>query len=201
MGDHHALPVAVARSELLLGVDPAGKRAYARRLAQSWLDSGPDHRVVYVAQAGGDTLQPPPLWPPEDPASRQVTVEEPTELAHALGAYSRSDTLIVVDCLTLWLTAAMMRAMAPDASDAYMAAGHPAVPAPLSDAVRACAGPLVLVGDAPAGLAAADIPSIAHSDAGRLMQTLGDLQQQAAAACERVSLVTGGQVLTLKAAA
>ena len=33
-----------------------------------------------------------------------VTVEEPLALAQAIAQHSRPDTLVVVDCLTLWLT-------------------------------------------------------------------------------------------------
>ena len=33
------------------------------------------------------------------------------ELAHAIGQHSRADTLVVVDCLTLWLTERLMPAV------------------------------------------------------------------------------------------
>ena len=46
-----------------------------------------------------------------DRVPRMTTVEEPVELAHAIGQHSRADTLIVVDCLTLWLTARLMPAV------------------------------------------------------------------------------------------
>ncbi len=210
----------IARSELLLGNDMDAKRARARRLADVWLAGGDAHRVVFVdtvrsmgrpgSQAGALPGQ--VAAAPTAPGSiashdrRLITMEEPTELAHALGSDSRPDTLIVVDCLTLWLTASMMRAMQPDASDAYMATGQPApaAAASIADAVRACRGPLVIVGDAgeashgqAAGGEGAEAPG-ASRDARRLLEALGDLQQQAAAACERVSLVSGEQVFTLK---
>jgi adenosylcobinamide kinase/adenosylcobinamide-phosphate guanylyltransferase len=124
-----------------------------------------------------------------------VTVEEPTELAHALGSGSRPDTLIVVDCLTLWLTASLMQALQPDESDAAQAATFTA-PATLADAVRACAGPLVLVSHQ---LDPDTLPR--RADAQRFLETLGSLNQQAAAACARVTLVTAGEALTLKDAA
>ncbi len=184
----------LARSELLLGTDLAAKQAHAQRLAEAWVASGEGRRVVFVngAPHGGSVGR--PGW-----VGTHAKVEEPTELAHALGAHSRPDTLIVVDCLTLWLTASMMRAMQPDASDAYMATGQPApaAAASIAEAVRACRGPLVIVGDG------GEPPSAEGStrDARRLLEALGDLQQQAAAACERVSLVAGGQVLTLKESA
>ncbi len=122
---------------------------------------------------------------------RMVTVEEPTELAHALGSGRRPDTLIVVDCLTLWLTASLMQALLPDESDAAPFAE----PATLADAVRACAGPLVLVSHQ---LDPATLPQ--RKDAERFLETLGSLNQQAASACARVTLVTAGEALVLKEA-
>jgi adenosylcobinamide kinase/adenosylcobinamide-phosphate guanylyltransferase len=177
----------VARSELLLGSDEAAKHAHARRLAQAWIQADPCHRVVVVrtAHAGASS---------RDTREQQVTMEEPTELAHALGANSRADTLIIVDCLTLWLTASMVRAMLPDASDAYMAAGAPTRVVPLADAVRACAGPLVLVSDQGPG----DGAGRGSSDHQQLQRTLAQLQQEAVAACARVTLVSATQVMTLK---
>ncbi len=187
-------PLRVVRSELLLGTDAAARQAHAARLAQAWLDAAPGHRVVCVNmdRAGG----------PAD-LSRQVTLQEPTELAHALGSDSQPDTLIVVDCLTLWLTASMVRAMRPDASDAYMAEGRVPRAIPLADAVRACAGPLVLVADGADVVEDAGMPSgrAAAPDARQLRQTLASLQQEAAAVCERVTLVTSSGVMTLKDAA
>ncbi len=213
MPDRAGAGLRVARSELLLGSDLDAQRAHAQRLAVAWLEAGAGRRVVFVDSARGAGRA---GWP-----RALGAVEEPTELAHALGANSREDTMIVVDCLTLWLTASMMRAMQPDASDAYMAAGPPpaATTASLAEAVRACRGPLVIVGEASAGAdragpadriddidraadedaaSAAASASASPRDARRLLEALGDLQQQAAAACERVSLVTHGQVLTLK---
>lgn len=195
-----ARTLRVARSELVLGARAADKMARAQALAAAWLQAGPGHRVVYIATAQA--------WDAEMRAlvdshrrslelaverPRTVTVEEPTELAHALGAHSRDDTLIVVDCLTLWLTASLMQALQPDASDAWMAEGAATPPATLADAVRACAGPLVLVSHQ---LDAGMLPQ--RGDAERFLDTLGSLNQQAAAACARVTLVTGGEVLTLK---
>lgn len=214
----------VARSELLLGSDMAAKRAHARRLADAWLLEGQGHRVVVVETArglgraawlaglaaegaGNHTAIAADQAAEGHRGNRLVSMEEPTELAHALGTDSRPDTLIVVDCLTLWLTASMMRAMQPDASDAYMATGQP-TPASIADAVRICRGPLVIVGDPrepPAGDSAGNedkdedaLQPSPSRDARRLLEALGDLQQQAAAACERVSLVARGQVHTLK---
>lgn len=188
----------VARSELVLGAQASARMRRAEAVAQAWLAGAADRRVVYIATAQA--------WDVEMRAlveqhrrehatghARQVTVEEPTELAHALGADSRADTLIVVDCLTLWLTASLMQALTPDESDAYMDGTQPHRSPTLAEAVRACKGPLVLISHQ---LDPQALPPRKDLDA--FIDTLGSLNQQATAACERVTLVTAGQALALK---
>ncbi|MEJ7929933.1 bifunctional adenosylcobinamide kinase/adenosylcobinamide-phosphate guanylyltransferase [Ramlibacter sp. AN1015] len=187
----------VARSELVLGAGGAGRSARAEALAAAWIAAAPHHRAVCI-----DTAQP---WDEElrdlirrcrrasgggsGPALPRL--EEPTELAHALGQHSRPDTLIVVDCLGFWLTASLVHAMAPDESEA--AAAGPARTLRMVDAVNACAGPLVLVSNC------IDSEGVqARPDLQRLVGTLGTLEQQAVAACERVTLMSAGLPLTLK---
>ena len=126
----------VARSELILGGDAAAKTARAQALADAWLAQGEGRRVVYIATAQA--------WDAEmrglvDAHRRgqdrpgMVTVEEPTELAHALGSGSRPDTLIVVDCLTLWLTHWLMpmQGEAHDAPVDALCAALPNLPGPV----------------------------------------------------------------------
>ncbi|MDD2713292.1 MAG: bifunctional adenosylcobinamide kinase/adenosylcobinamide-phosphate guanylyltransferase [Simplicispira sp.] len=106
---------SIARSELILGGQKSGKSRRAELLAQGWLAQSPQHRALLIA-----TAQP---WDDEmrarihrhqrDRAERvpgMATLEEPHDLAAALARHSRPDTLIVVDCLTLWLTHWLMPA-------------------------------------------------------------------------------------------
>src|SRR6185369_3284199 len=106
----------VARSELILGGQKSGKTARAEALAAAWLAQSPDHRAVYIAtaQAWDEEMRERIARHQRQRAQRvprMTTVEEPLELAHAIGVHSRADTLIVVDCLTLWLTALLMPAV------------------------------------------------------------------------------------------
>ncbi len=184
----------VARSELILGAPASGKSQRVLALVDSWQRTSPVHRAVYIDTATS--------WDAEmrafvdrqhalAGAGARVRVEQPVELAHALGVHSRPDTLVVVDGLTFWLTATLMQALAPDGTDAWEAAPRP--PVRLADAVRACAGPLVLVSS-----------RLATSLAGRpadlrsITDTLDDVDQQAVEACERVTLMSAGTSLTLK---
>ena len=188
----------VARSELVLGAQADAKMRRAEAIATAWQAGAQDRRVVYIATAQAWDTEMRALVDqyrraPAAGTTRLIAVEEPTELAHALGSDSRADTLIVVDCLTLWLTASLMQALTPDESDAYMDATQPHRPPSLADAVRACKGPLVLISHQ---LDPQSLPPRKDLDA--FIDTLGSLNQQAAAACERVTLVTAGGTIALK---
>ena len=100
----------VARSELVLGGQKSGKTARAESLAAAWLALDASHEAVYIAtaQAWDDEMRERIARHRMDRAvrvPRMRTVEEPFALAHAIGSHSDPRTLVVVDCLTLWLTA------------------------------------------------------------------------------------------------
>lgn len=190
--------LAVARSELILGGQKSGKTARAEALAAAWLAAAPPHQAVYIAtaQAWDDEMRERITRHRRDRSERVPglrTVEEPLALARAIGQNSRPDTLVVVDCLTLWLTALLMPAVADGGSP------HPGLPPETSpgptiaSAIQACAGPLVLVSNE-VGLGVAPL----GRDARQFIDALGRLNQQAAAACERVTLMSAGLPLTLK---
>ncbi len=189
------LDLRVARSELILGAHKSGKTARAESLAAVWLGQSAGHHAVYIATAQA--------WDEEMRArmalhrserSRRVprmnSVEEPLALAQAIGRSSRADTLIVVDCLTLWLTARLMPAVPPEADSAAQAGTSSGV---IGDALRACAGPIVVISNE-IGLSVFPM----GPDARSFVDALGSLNQEAAAACERVTLMSAGLPLMLK---
>lgn len=198
----NALPMTICRSELILGGQKSGKSRRAEGLARQWLDSNPRHRAVLIA-----TAQP---WDEEmrqriarhqaDRAQRvpgMTTVEEPLQLAQAISQHSRADTLVVVDCLTLWLTNCLMPVntgveenLVPNWAFAKV---ERAQVAPLLIAIEQAPGPLVLVGNE-IGLGV--IPMGAQVRA--FVDALGTLNQNVAAACQRVTLMAAGLPLTLK---
>ena len=183
----------VARSELILGGQKSGKTARAEALAAAWLARSAAHRAVYIAtaQAWDEEMRERIARHRRDRAQRvprMETVEEPLELVRAIGAHSRSDTLVVVDCLTLWLTARLL----PAAGEAQAAPDDTLI----AGAVAAAAGPLVLVSNE-IGLGV--IPLGRETRA--FVDALGRLNQQAALACERVTLMAVGLPLALKGAA
>ena len=186
------------RREFILGGQKSGKSRRAEALAGGWLNASPDHCAVLIA-----TAQP---WDDEmreritrhqvDRAERapgMVTLEEPRALADALRRGSEPQTLVVVDCLTLWLTNLMMPA---DQAQALDDAGVSAATEALCEAITSARGPVVLVGNE-IGLGV--IPM--GREVRAFVDALGQLNQAVAAACDRVTLMAAGLPLVLKGAA
>lgn len=184
--------LTIARSELILGGQKSGKSRRAELLARQWLDAAPIHRAVLIA-----TAQP---WDEEmrqriarhqaDRAQRvpgMHTVEEPVHLAQAICQHSHVHTLVVVDCLTLWLTNCLMPMQAKGDGHSDWQAD------PLLIAIANAPGPVVLVGNE-IGLGV--IPMGAQVRA--FVDALGRLNQEVAATCQRVTLMAAGLPLILK---
>jgi adenosylcobinamide kinase/adenosylcobinamide-phosphate guanylyltransferase len=115
------------------------------------------------------------------------TVEEPLRLVQAITAHSRPDTLLVIDCLTLWLTNLLMPAEGAPSTD-------PAEQqAQLLRAIESGSGPLVLVGNE-IGLGVIPLGREVRA----FVDALGRLNQGVARTCARVTLMAAGLPLTLK---
>jgi len=187
--------VDLARSEFILGGQRSGKSRRAEELARQWMAADTAHRAVLIAtgQAWDGEMRERIARHQRDRAERvpgMVTVEEPLALAGALHRVSDAKTLVVIDCLTLWMTNLTMPADAGQALDeaAVVAAGHA-----LCEAIAAAPGPVVLVGNE-IGLGV--IPM--GREVRQFVDALGRLNQSVAAACERVTLMAAGLPLTLK---
>jgi adenosylcobinamide kinase/adenosylcobinamide-phosphate guanylyltransferase len=166
-------------------------------LAAAWLAQASGRRALMVA-----TAQP---WDEEmrqriarhqqDRAERvpgMLTLEEPLALAETLLQHSIPSTLIVVDCLTLWLTNLLMPA--PDSASNTAVAKHARGDvAMLSGAIGKLPGPVILVGNE-IGLGVIPLGPEVRA----FVDELGLLNQSVAAACKRVTLMAAGLPLTLK---
>ena len=112
-------------------------------------------------------------------------IEAPLEVAAALEAARAPGTVVVVDCLTLWLSNLMHRERDVEAETAR-----------LVDAVRGPirgAGALVLVSNE------VGLGLVPESPLGRAFRDAqGRLNQAVAAACDRVEFVAAGLPLVLK---
>ena len=186
----------IADSELIIGGQKSGKSRRAEQLARVWLDASGDHTAVLIA-----TAQP---WDEEmrqrierhqtDRAERvpgMTTLEVPLALADAIRRVSTPTTLVVVDCLTLWLTNLLMPAKSVGDQPTYTS--DTLSVADLAAAIALAPGPVILVGNE-IGLGV--IPM--GREVRDFVDALGLLNQQVASTCERVTLMAAGLPLTLK---
>ena len=191
----------VPRSELILGGQKSGKSRRAENLAGEWLAASPRHRAVLIAtaQPWDDEMRARIARHQSDRAARVpglATVEEPLVLADALVRHSHPDTLVVVDCLTLWLTNLLMPASAQDFKEKESFVDIlKAQSATLLIAIQNAPGPVVMVGNE-IGLGV--IPLGRETRA--FVDALGLLNQSVAQVCQRVTLMAAGLPLALKGA-
>ncbi|WP_199902701.1 bifunctional adenosylcobinamide kinase/adenosylcobinamide-phosphate guanylyltransferase [Azospirillum sp. B4] len=171
--DHKAVPGVI----LVLGGARSGKSRFAEGLitalpgpwtyiatAQAWDDEMRDRIHQHRAQRV-------PGW---------TTVEAPLDLAPALAAHGHGPVL--VDCLTLWLTNVMLAERAVEEAVAA-----------LEDALAACAGPVVLVGNE-VGMGIVPENALAR----RFRDHAGRMHQRLAAMATQVFLTVAGLPLKVK---
>ena len=186
--------------EFILGGQKSGKSRRAEQRAIDWPAAAPGtNRAVLIAtaQAHDDEMQERIVRHQADRAERvpgMRTIEEPVELARAVVTQSAPDTLVVIDCLTLWLTNLLMPVRSEVARPVTRTPSAHATM--LLIALREARGPVVLVGNE-IGLGV--IPLGRETRA--FVDALGRLNQDVAAACGRVTLMAAGLPLSLKAPA
>lgn len=181
----------IARTELILGGQKSGKSRRAETLALQWLQAHDKHEAVLLAtaEAWDDEMHQRIERHRRDRAERvpgMTTQETGLDLGAELLACSQPHRLVVVDCLTLWLTRLRMPAQGP-AQDAAMPVQA------LCEAIRRTPGPVVLVGNE-IGLGV--IPM--GREVRAFVDALGLLNQSVAAACDRVTLMAAGLSIALK---
>lgn len=180
--------------ELILGGRKSGKSRCAESRAREWLQV-PGRRAVLIATAlPADQEMRDRIARHRLERSRWLpaleTQEVPRELPQALRELPAANRLVVVDCLTLWLTQQLMPLQGPRLSDAEWEQQQQE----LCVALRAAAGPVVLVSNE-IGLGVAPL----GQEVRRYLDALGTLHQRVAAACERVTLMVAGVELRVKA--
>lgn len=166
---------------LLIGGARSGKSSAALRIAEG---SGAD--VCFVATspwiAGDDDLAGRIAAHRAERPADWRTIETETDLADAIGA--AGDSLVIVDCLTVWL-GNLMHHGRDDA--AILAASDTAVDA----VMQRSADTIVVSNDVGSGIVPADAPSRRYRD------LLGSINQRWVASSHAAYLVVAGRALSL----
>lgn len=190
-------PATPAWQEFILGGQKSGKTRRAEQLARDWLDAAPGRQALYLAtgQAWDDEMRQRIARHQVDRAARvpgMHTLAAPLQLAQSLQQHSQPHTLVVVDCLTMWLTNWMMPAEESESNQA-LAPSWQAQHALFFEVLSQCAGPVVIVGNE-IGLGV--IPM--GREVRQFVDTLGVLNQDVARVCSRVTLMAAGLPLHMK---
>ena len=167
--------------QLILGGARSGKSGLAERLAK---DSG--REVVYIATSqprDGEMAERIAHHRARRPAHWDC-VEEPLALASALRTSARPDRVLLVDCLTLWLSNLL-----GDADPGRFIAERDALLATLP----ALPGDVLFVSNE-VGLGIVPMGELTR----RFVDEAGRLHQSLATHCDRVLFVAAGLPLTLK---
>lgn len=179
--------------ELILGGGRSGKSRCAESRAAAWLQT-PGQSAVLIATAlpGDDEMSQRIDRHRADRALRVPalqTHEEALALPAALRAASAPQCLVIVDCLTLWLTQQLMPLHGSALDDGAWQGQQDALCAALRDA----AGPVVMVSNE-IGMGVMPL----GREVRRYLDTLGALHQAVAVCCARVTLMVAGIEVPVK---
>lgn len=161
------------RTILVLGGARSGKSRHAQRLAEGMRPRG---CFLATAQAYDDEMRDRIARHRADRDARWDTIEAPVALPKAIRDHGAGDAVLLVDCLTLWLSNLLL-------ADADLDAAGQALLAALAE-VRA---PVILVGNE-VGFGIVPENALAR----RFRDAAGRLHQQLAAACDATDLVVAG---------
>lgn len=178
--------------ELILGGAKSGKSRAAESRAARWLAADPAHRATLIVTAlPGDAEMAERIARHRADRAARLPRLACVEAARALGAtvsaLAQPQHLLLVDCLTLWLTQCCMP------PPGTIAGAWPDERTALLDAVQHSASPLVLVSNE-IGLGVMPMSREARA----CVDALGSLHQALAAACSRVTLLVAGCELAVK---
>lgn len=180
---------------IVLGGARSGKSSYAEKLA---IESGKEVVYIATARAGDGEMAKRIEQHRSNRPAHWTTIEEPILIGAALDKWCAPHRLVLVDCLTLWLTNLIfsvdqdcpevgvidLPALFYEQNDALIAALHDAK------------GDVVLVSNE-VGLGIVPYGALSRCFA----DEAGRMNQAVAAACERALFVVAGMPLTLKGAA
>ena len=170
---------------LVLGGARSGKSAYAQATVERAVADGREAIYLATAWAGDEEMRARIATHVAARDGRWRTVDAPYDLAEVLAIEAVPGHVVLVDCLTLWLTNIMLRGDDVDAATAALVAG-----------LGALRGGVVLVSNEVGQGIVPDNPL-----GRRFRDAQGRLNQAIAGACGQVMLVVAGLPLPLKPAA
>jgi adenosylcobinamide kinase/adenosylcobinamide-phosphate guanylyltransferase len=166
---------------LILGGVRAGKSRHAEKLA---LQYGGAVRVIVTATAGDEEMAARIAAHRASRPSHWHVVEEPINLGRALREQAGPDSIVIIDCLTLWLTNLLTHSdesLLVRESDSLL------------DAVRSVPGPVILISNE-VGAGIVPVSPLAR----RFTDITGSLHQRLAEKCDQVVWMVAGIPLTVK---
>ena len=166
-------------SLFVIGGARSGKSRYAHARAEA---AGGAPVFVATAEAFDDEMRERIARHQADRDARWSTVEAPRDLPAAIDALNGGDAVVLVDCLTLWVSNLLL-------ADADI----PRAGEQLCDAIARFDGTLIFVANE-VGLGIVPDNTLAR----RFRDAAGLLNQSVAATVEEVVLLTAGLPLTLK---
>jgi len=178
----------MAAHHLIVGGQRSGKSRHAEKLAQRWLQAAPTHRVTVLATALAfdKEMSARIARHQEDRPAGFDTLEAPLALAQGLLQTAAPGRLILVDCLTLWLTNWLM-----PMDDRPDLAGWQAERQRLLDLLPALPSPVLFVSNE-VGWGVSPM----SSEARFYVDELGRLNQAVAKRCQDLTLMVAGQAWT-----
>jgi adenosylcobinamide kinase / adenosylcobinamide-phosphate guanylyltransferase len=175
--------------ELILGGTKSGKSSHAQARAQDWLRTPGAQALLIATALPLDAQMQARIQRHQQERVEHMpalsVVEEPYHLAQAITQHSAPQRLLLVDCLTLWLTQWFMPAPACSGQiDAVQAQQQPAL---LLQALKQAKGPVVMVSNE---ISLGVMPLSAEMRV--FMDVLGSLHQDVGRLCSSVTLMVAG---------
>ncbi|WP_380786111.1 bifunctional adenosylcobinamide kinase/adenosylcobinamide-phosphate guanylyltransferase [Sphingomonas sp. R86521] len=167
------------RTWLVLGGARSGKSRHAQAIAEA---GGGDHVFIATAQAFDGEMRDRIARHRADRDARWRTIEAPLALAEAIRAADGEGVVMLVDCLTLWVSNLLLGEHDIDAATEMLVA-----------TVAAARGRIVFVSNE---VGYGIVPD--NALARRFRDVAGILNQRVAAVVDRVDLVAAGLPLRLK---
>jgi adenosylcobinamide kinase/adenosylcobinamide-phosphate guanylyltransferase len=179
---------------LVLGGARSGKSGFAEQLA---IATGKELVYIATAQAGDGEMASRIAHHRSQRDARWTTVEEPLALADALSRWCAPQRVVLVDCLTLWLSNLLFSEgdTGPEQTDIVLPPRFHAERAALLQALAGCAGDVLLVSNE-VGMGITPMGAISRC----FVDEAGRLNQAVAAVCDRAVFVAAGLPLYLKGA-